>query len=60
VLSPTSVRNGIFEVPGKQYGFVGDNTNKGAQYIIDIDPNKKLPQNIRDEIQKAFDKFLVK
>jgi hypothetical protein len=30
------------------------------KYIIDIDPNKKLPQNIRDEIQKAFDKFLVK
>ena len=35
--------------------------DKGTErYIIDIDPNKKLPQNIRDEIQKAFDKFLAK
>ena len=35
--------------------------DKGTErYIIDIDPNKKLPQNIRDEIQKAFDKFLVR
>lgn len=35
--------------------------DKGTKrYIIDIDPNKKLPQNISDEIQKAFDQFLVK
>ena len=35
--------------------------DKGTErYIIDIDPNKKLPQNIRDEIQNAFDEFLVK
>ena len=35
--------------------------DKGTErYIIDIDPNKKLPQNIRDEIQRAFDKFLEK
>ena len=30
------------------------------KYIIDIDPSKKLPQGIRDEIKKAFDKFLAK
>jgi hypothetical protein len=30
------------------------------KYIIDIDPGKKLPQNIRQEIQKAFDKYLAK
>ena len=29
-------------------------------YMIDIDPAKRLPQPVRDEIQKAFDKFLVK
>ncbi|HTD41235.1 MAG TPA: hypothetical protein VK671_11485 [Mucilaginibacter sp.] len=37
-----------------------DSYKSTGTYIIDIDPAKRLPQNVRDEIQKAFDKFLVK
>ena len=43
------------------FSFFELDPDKGTEkYIIDIDPNKKLPQYIRDEIQKAFDQFLVK
>jgi hypothetical protein len=30
------------------------------KYIINIDPDEQLPQNIRDEIKKAFKQFLEK
>lgn len=37
-----------------------DSYKNTGTYMIDIDPAKRLPQRLRDEIQKAFDKFLVK
>lgn len=37
-----------------------DSYKNTGTYMIDIDPAKRLPQPVRDEIQKAFDKFLVK
>jgi hypothetical protein len=30
------------------------------KYIINIDPDEQLPQNIRNEIKKAFNEFLAK
>ena len=37
-----------------------DSYKNTGTYMIDIDPVKRLPQPVRDEIQKAFDKFLIK
>lgn len=37
-----------------------DSYKNTGTYMIDIDSAKRLPQALREEIQKAFDKFLVK
>ncbi len=40
--------------------FALDQDRSTENYIINIDPNKALPQNIRDQIQEAYNLLLSK
>jgi hypothetical protein len=40
--------------------FALDQDRSTENYIINIDPNKALPQFVRDQIQEAYDLFLSK